>query len=238
LARRRARISHGVDATCITVVADSSTGTAHILVAEDAANIIVVTPGANAALTPAMVEAASAIIAAADAVIVQLEVPLATVAAALAVARRYGVRTVLNPAPADKSALALFPLADLVTPNETELASLTGIMGLSDAAIHAGLHGLRQSGARDALVTLGPRGSATLVDGTLLYQTAFPVPAIDSTGAGDIFNAALVCELACGRSLQRAMEFASAASALSVSRASADSAPSRAEVEVFLATAP
>jgi ribokinase len=226
--------ANGVDTTHVTAVAATPTGTAHILVAEDGANCIVVTPGANAALTPAMVEAASAVIAAADALIVQLEVPLATVGAALKIARQHGVRTVLNPAPADRTALALFPLADLVTPNETELASLTGIDGLSDAALHAGLHDLRQHGAREVLVTLGPRGSATLVDGTLMFQPAFPVTVVDTTGAGDIFNAALVCELARGRCMLRAMAFASAASALSVSRVSADSAPSRDDVEALL----
>lgn len=234
-AARAHLVAAGVETTYVTTVADAPTGTAHILVADDASNIIVVTPGANAMLSPAMVEAAEALIATADALVVQLEVPLPTVETALTIARRHRVRTILNPAPSDIAALPLFALADVATPNETELASLTGIEGLSDAAIHAGLHDLRLRGARDVVVTLGPRGSATLVEGTLVYQAALPVRAIDTTGAGDVFNAALACELARGVCLLRAMEFASAAAALSVSRASADAAPTRDAVAALLA---
>jgi ribokinase len=230
-------IAQGVDASHVTTVAGIATGTAHILVADDASNSIVVTPGANAALAPAMVEDAADLIAAADAVVVQLEVPLPTVRAALEIAQRHGVRTILNPAPSDKAALALLPLADLVTPNETELASLTGIDGTNDAALHAALHDLTQHGAREVIVTLGPRGSATLVEGTLVFEPALRIKAVDTTGAGDVFNAALACELARGLSLLRAMAFASAASAISVSRASADAAPTRDEVETMLAHA-
>ncbi|MFD1952593.1 ribokinase [Sphingomonas arantia] len=234
-AARAHLIARGVDVAHVTTTAGTATGTAHILVADDASNSIVVTPGANAALTPAMVEAATALIAGADAVVVQLEVPLPTVQAALEIARRHTVRTILNPAPSDRAALALFPLADLVTPNETELADLTGIDGSNDAAIHAALNDLRQRGARDGLVTLGPRGSAALIGGMLVFQPALRIAAVDTTGAGDVFNAALACELARGFPLLRAMEFASAAAALSVSRASADSAPTRSEVETLLA---
>lgn len=234
-AARAHLIAQGVGIAHVTTIAGAATGTAHILVADDASNIIVVTPGANAALTPAMVEAATGLIAGADAVVVQLEVPMPAVRTALGIARRHGVRTILNPAPSDRAALALCALADLVTPNETELASLTGIDGSSDAALHAALHELTQHGARDVLVTLGARGSATLIDGTLVFEPALRVGAIDTTGAGDIFNAALACELARGLCLLRAMAFASAAAALSVSRTSADAAPTRIEVEAILA---
>ncbi len=230
-------IAQGIDATHVTTIAGTATGTAHILVADDASNMIVVTPGANAALTSAMVEAATDLIASADALVVQLEVPLSTVRTALEIARRHGVRTILNPAPSDKDALALCALADLVTPNETELASLTGIDGTNDAALHAALHDLTQHGARDVIVTLGARGSATLVDGTLVFEPALRIRAVDTTGAGDVFNAALACELARGLCLLRAMAFASAAAAVSVSRASADAAPTRAEVDTILAHA-
>jgi ribokinase len=228
-------VVQGIGDAHVSAIPDVPTGTAHILVADNASNLIVVTPGANARLTPAMVEAAGALIASADAVIVQLEVPIETVRAALEIARRHGVRTILNPAPADRAALDLLPLADLVTPNEIELASLTGIDGTNDAAIHAAMHDLRQHGARNVLVTLGPRGSATLIDGTLVFQPALRVTAVDTTGAGDVFNAALVCEIARNACLLRAMEFASAAAALSVSRVSADAAPTRAEIDLFRA---
>lgn len=223
----------GIDESHVRTITGKPTGTAHIMVADDAANMIVVAAGANAALTPAMIDESRAAIAGADALVVQLEVPLPTVARALAVAREHGIMTVLNPAPADPAALALLADVDIVTPNETELASLTGIEGTGGAALHAGLYALRRGGAGTVLVTLGDRGSATLIDGTLVYQSAFRVEAIDTTGAGDCFNAALICDLAAGRDLLTAMQFAAAAAALAVSRASADAAPTRAEIDAF-----
>ncbi|WP_277978898.1 ribokinase [Sphingomonas phyllosphaerae] len=205
------------------------TGTAHIMVAADGANVIAVTAGANALVTPALVEAAEPSIATAGLLMVQLETPFDAIEAALRVARRHNVRTLLNPAPADRAALSLLPLVDLVTPNETELASLTGT---DDVA--AGLKALVAAGAGSALVTLGGDGSAALIGDELLRQPAFPVSVVDTTGAGDAYNGALAYALALGEPLPVAMRLAAAAGALAVSRASANAAPTYREAMALL----
>ncbi len=226
--------ANGVDTSHVTKLTGVATGVANILVANDGQNMIVVTPGANARLTPGMIDAAESSIAEARALIVQLETPLDAVRRALEVARRHGVMTVLNPAPVQPGALALFPLADLVTPNETELAALTGIDGQYDVSLSRALQAVIDAGAKQAVVTLGAQGSATLVDGALVRVPAFTVAAVDATGAGDHFNGALVSRLILGEDILAAMRYASAASALSVTKPSADSAPTAAEVEAFL----
>ena len=152
----------------------------------------------------------------------------------MATARRNKVRTILNPAPAIDGALSLMPLADIVTPNELELARLTGIEDQTDPALHAALHALEKAGAAQPLVTLGVNGCAALIDGALVRVPAFRVKAVDATGAGDVFNGALAAFLSKDDNLRGAMRFASAAAALSVSRASADAAPKIAEIEAFL----
>jgi ribokinase len=231
---RACLVDNGVDTAGVQTLPGVATGVANIFVAADGQNMIVVTPGANGRLTPAMVEANEDAIAGAKALIVQLETPLDAVRRALELARRHGVMTVLNPAPARAEARTLFPLADLVTPNETELAALTGIDGQDDRALTRALRALTDAGAEQALVTLGAQGCAALVGGVLHRVPAFAVAAVDATGAGDHFNGALVSRLVAADDLVAAMRFASAASALSVTRPSADSAPTKAEVERFL----
>lgn len=227
--------TNGVDTDAVRALPGVATGVANIFVAEDGQNMIVVTPGANARLTPDMIDAAEAVIAGAKALIVQLETPLDTVRRALELARKHGVLTVLNPAPVQTGAKALFALADLVTPNETELAALTGIDGQDDASLTRALQALVVAGAKQAVVTLGAQGSAALIDGRLERVPAFTVKAVDATGAGDHFNGALVSRLVAGDDLVSALRYASAASALSVTRPSADSAAAAAEVASFLA---
>ena len=226
--------ANGVDTAHVQALPGVATGVANILVAQDGQNMIVVTPGANARLTPAMVDRAESAIAGAKVLIVQLETPADAVRRALELARRHGVTTVLNPAPVQAEAPALFPLADLVTPNETELAALTGIGGLDDASLTRALRALLAAGAKQALVTLGSQGCAALIGGVLHRVPAFGVKAVDATGAGDHFNGALASRLVAGEDLPAAMRYASAASALSVTRPSADSAATAAEVAAFL----
>lgn len=229
---------HGVGTSHLKILGDAPTGMAHILVARDGQNMIVVTSGANSRVSPADIDAVEDLIAGAAAVVVQLEIPLPAVGCALEIARRHGVATVVNPAPADRGVLDLLPLADMVTPNELELMALTGIADLSDASLKAGLKALMSAGAGQAVVTLGSAGCATLADGDLVRIPAFPVAAVDATGAGDTFNGALVDRLIAGDPVTDALRYASAAAAISVTRASADAAPTPAEVLAFLARYP
>jgi len=229
-------VERGVEISCLVSVKKVATGVANIVVARGGDNMIVVSPGANACLAPEQVDAAEDLISKADVLVVQLETPMPTVQRALEIARRHAVMTVLNPAPVDVRARSLFPLVDLITPNETELMKLTGITELDDDNLIAGLQALIDLGASRAVVTLGDKGSATLLDGKLMRVPPFQVLAVDATGAGDVFNGALVTRLVHGDDLLKAMHYASAASAISVTKPSADSAPSEEDVRNFLAS--
>ena len=222
---------NGVNHDRVAVLAGTATGVANILVGADGQNMIVVSPGANAGVTVAAVEAAADVIASAHAVIVQHEVPRDAVRRALQIARDHRVLTVLNPAPVDLDALDLFPLADILTPNETELARLTGVTGQDDASL---IQAMALLPAKQVVVTLGDKGCATVIDGVLHRLPAYVVNAVDATGAGDVFNGALSVRLVEGDTLLDAMRFASAASALSVTRPSANAAPTVAEVHALM----
>lgn len=222
---------NAVNHDLVAILTGTATGVANILVAADGQNMIVVSPGANAGVTVAVVKAATDLIASADAIIVQHEVPRDVVRRALEIARDHRVLTVLNPAPVDLDAMDLFPLADILTPNETELAKLTGITGQDDASLVAAMTTLP---AKQVVVTLGDKGCATVIDGVLYRLPAYPVTAVDATGAGDVFNGALTVRLVEGDSLLDAMRFASAASALSVTKPSANAAPTTEEVQALM----
>lgn len=225
----------GVNDQSVLALDGVGTGMANILVAPDGQNMIVVSSAANARLTPAHAEAAEALIAEAGALVVQLETPLDTLKAALEIAMANGVKTVLNPAPVDPGVFDLLPLCEVVTPNETELAKLTGIDGQDDESLVRAMQTLRAHGAETVITTLGANGCAGLIDGELVRLPAFTVEAVDAVGAGDVFNGALAARLVLGDDYVSAMRYASAASAISVTRRSADAAPTADEVAAFLA---
>ena len=189
------------------VLAAAATMTAPILVEPSGENRIVIVPGALAELTPAHVDAFADRIAAADVCVVQLEIPVETALHALGVARRAGVRTILNPAPAPPSPIA--PEVDYVTPNETEVAAVRD--------------------ARATLVlTLGDEGAE--VDGTRV--PAFPASVVDTTGAGDAFTAAFAVALAEGAADLEAVRWGCAAGAHMVEHAGVvPGLPTRAELD-------
>lgn len=172
----------------------------------------------------------------ADAVVAQLETPIAAAAEAFALARARGVRTILNPAPAVPGFETLLPLTDLCVPNETELEALTALPTRGAADLHAALDALRALGASAALVTIGSAGSVYRDKDRTEHVPAFAVPALDPTAAGDAYVGSLAVSLAEGMPLLAAMRRASAAAALAVTREGAQSSfPTREEVEAFLA---
>lgn len=219
------------------VVRDRSapSGVALIFVGEDGENSIAVASGANAELSPADIRKSSGTLRAAAMLVMQLETPAATVRAAAEVAARAGVPVILNPAPARPLPDALLKRVSILTPNETEAETLTGIKVTGAAAAAKACASLRARGVRTVIVTLGNRGAFLAdVDGQRLVP-GFKVKAVDTTAAGDIFNGALAVALAEGKALQAAVRFANAAAALSVTRLGAQpSAPKRREVDIFL----
>lgn len=210
-----------------------ATGVALIIVDDASQNAIVIVAGSNGEVTPDTIARHEAVLAAADVVICQLETPLDTVYAALATARRLGKTVILNPAPATGPLPAEWlPLIDYLIPNELEAATLTGLpVGSPEEAATAAAV-LRAAGARNVLVTLGPRGVQAALEGAapVLYD-APKVEAVDTTAAGDTFIGGFAAQLGEGAGVDAAIRFAQRAAALSVTRAGAQpSIPTRAEI--------
>ncbi|HUB43064.1 MAG TPA: PfkB family carbohydrate kinase [Streptosporangiaceae bacterium] len=212
--------ARGVDASGVIVASGARTGGATIAVDGDGENLILVDPGANSLLSPDEVEAAD--LGAADAVIVQLEIPLPAVAAAMSAAGG-GIR-LLNPAPAPATALpaALLRVAGVLVPNLAELARLTGDAGPAGLPSEADLTAVARlarslAGTADVVVTLGSGGALVVrrSAATSVHVPAPPVATVDTTGAGDCFCGTLAASLAERLDLTDAARLSVAAAALS-----------------------
>jgi ribokinase len=208
----------GVDVSGILALPDSGTGIAHITVDAAGQNAITIVPAANSRLTPEMVLAAQGKFAGAKVVLVQLEIPLAAVRAALHMGRRAGALTILNPAPAAQLPAETLDLVDLCVPNETEAASLVGREVDSLDSVREAARVLLEGGPRQVVITLGERGSFYTDGGSEMLVPAFGVEAVDTVAAGDAFCGGLATALARGSPFPAALEYASAAGAVAVTR--------------------
>jgi len=205
----------GVRTSHVLITPGVSSGVAPIFVDSSGQNRILVIKGANDKLSPADVNAAEEIIAGADFVIAQLEIPLDTVYYALDFAHSRGVRTILNPAPGRALEFQALRNADYVIPNETEAEALTGMrVGNLDEARSCAQF-LLAEGLRRVIITLGARGALYAAPGTLLHVPGVEVQAIDTTGAGDAFIGSLACFLAQGLEEPAAISRANLYAALS-----------------------
>ncbi|MBN2264644.1 MAG: ribokinase [Candidatus Aminicenantes bacterium] len=225
----------GVETRFVVRTPGAPSGVALIHVDDRGENSISVASGANALLSKKDVERADAAFAAADIVLLQLESPIETVAAAIRKAGERQVPVILNPAPARELDDGLLRGVDVLTPNEHEAAVLAGIAVGDDRSAREAAGRLRARGPRTVVITLGARGvwaSSEVFEGLV---PAFKIEPVDTTAAGDVFNGALAVALAEGRPLEEALRFAQAAAAISVTRPGAQpSAPARAEIEAFL----
>lgn len=226
--------SVGVEVNLLRRVRGESTGTAMIAVDSAGENRIIVVPGSNGSFLPEALEPSRAILAGASALLVQLEVPLATVSRAVEIAHAGGARVILDPAPAQALPDTILARLDYLTPNLSELAFLTGDI-LSDEAdelqIVAAARKLCARGVKTVIAKLGARGALVVSTQAVSSVQAFRVSVVDTTAAGDCFTAALATALVAGESELAACRFASAAAALSVTRHGAQaSMPSREEV--------
>ena len=223
---REGLAKEGVGLEHVARIEDCSSGTASITVA-GGENEIVVVPGANARLTPSHVAKAQAIIAGAEAVLVQMEIPLETVEATLRIAHTQHVPVILNPAPAQRLPTQWLRLAHYITPNQHELATLLGADPTED------FRDLMRHAPCPVVLTRGADGAWFREHDEPRHQRGFDVEAVDTTGAGDTFNAALTVFLSEG--LPVAVRKACAAAALSVTRLGARTGmPDRAEVNALL----
>ncbi|HUM16805.1 MAG TPA: ribokinase [Candidatus Nitrosotalea sp.] len=232
---RRGLAEEGIGVDGIVTSSEAATGTALIFVDREGRNQIGVAPGANHRLTVEMARAGEEAIAWAQVVVTQLEVPVPVVRWALETARRHGILTVLNPAPVQELSDELLALVTYLTPNAGEVAALTGIEVQDLDSGRQAAARLCERGAGTVIITLGEQGALVCDGASAVHFEAFPVEAVDTTGAGDAFNGALAVGLAAGGSLEQVIPLASAAAALTCTRRGAqDSLPGRADVERFL----
>lgn len=216
---------------------DDPTGAAFIFVdAESGDNAIIVSPGAAGTIAPADLDRWAPAIRGARVFVTQLEQPMDAALRGLEIARGAGVRTVLNPAPAADIPDEMLSLCDLVTPNESEAALLTGRSVAGPADAEAAAAALRARGAGAVIVTLGEDGALYHDGNTVLHIPALNAgPVVETTGAGDAFNGGLAAALAEGQPIDRALRVATATAALSVTRpGAAPSMPTRDEIDRLL----
>lgn len=225
----------GIDTRFVIRDSAAASGIACIFVDRNGQNSIAVASGANLRLTPADIRAAEGTIAQASIVLLQLEIPLETVTAAVDIASLHCIPVILNPAPAQPLPDDLLAKCSILTPNEIEAGMLAGISVTDEISAKAAAQILRSRGVAAVIVTLGDRGALLAGCDHTAMIPAFKVKAVDATAAGDVFNGALAVRLSEGRSIEDAVRFASAAAAISVTRLGAQpSAPKKTEIEEFL----
>jgi ribokinase len=221
----------GMDTRYVFTDRQALSGVALIVVDARGQNLIAVASGANARLTPADVAAARPAFAEARVLLLQLESPMETVLAAARLGREHGLTVILNPAPARPLPTELYPLVDVLTPNEHEAAALT-----DERAPEAAARALLARGVKTVIVTLGAAGVLLATGNGVETHAGFRVEAVDTTAAGDAFNGGLAVARARGEPRLAAIRYAQAAAALSVTRLGAQpSLPTAAEVAAFLA---
>jgi len=215
---------------------DGPSGVAMIIVNEAGQNSIVVALGANGEVRPEDLSQAAELFGNADFLLAQLEIPLETVEAALDMARAAGVRSVLDAGPPSKLPLDLLRKADIVSPNETETAALTGVEVVDLSTAREAANKLLDGGVETVVLKLGEQGSFVATRDLEEHVPAFRVDVVDTTAAGDAFTAALAVAMADGDDLVGAVRFANAAGAVAVTRFGAQpSMPTRDEVNEFVA---
>lgn len=229
----------GVDCAGVATV-DGPSGVAVILVSSTGENCIVVTPGANAKLTPELLDRRKSILRGAGVVLAQLEIPMDTIGHLAVLCERWGVPLILDPAPAQNLPPAVFRSLAWLTPNESEAEFYTGCKAGEPDAIPAAeiARRLLARGCHGVLLKLGSRGAfLASTDSVGEMVPAFPVIPLDTTAAGDAFNGGFATGLMLGKSPVESANFAAAVAAISVTRPGAQpSMPSRGEVEQFLET--
>lgn len=232
--QRAALLKEHINLDYVSEIASESTGVAIIIIEPDGDNRIILSPGANARLTPAMIEGSEQAIADADILICQLETPVRAAQRALEIARRHGTTTILNPAPAIPLTSSILSLCDYLIPNETEAEALSGVAVSNPESAQKAAEIIGEHCPGTVMITLGEQGVLTRADGQVDFTEALSVKAIDTTAAGDTFIGSLAAFLASGDPLEIALKKAMYAAALSVTKKGAQtSIPGKHEFEDF-----
>ncbi len=225
----------GINTTYVTQTKEAPSGVALINIDNNGNNIIIVAPGANAALSPDDVKQAEPDIASSGALVAQLEIPVETVEFAAKIAHKHNVPFILDPAPARQLSAELLSIVDVLTPNETEAQILTGIEVKDEDSALAATKKLLETGIKAVILTMGAGGFLLAKADQTRFVPAKKVNPVDSTAAGDVFTGSLASELAAGKTLLDAALFANHAAALSVTKIGAQSSiPALQQVKDFM----
>lgn len=224
-----------VDTQFVRVVSNVHTGVALITVDAAGENSIVVSSGANWQLTQADVAAAEAAIAAADMLILQLELPLQVIVFAAELAARHDVPVLLNPAPARPLPAEMLANVTILVPNEGEAALLADCAADDMNDVETAVSRIRQMGVATIIVTMGSQGAYLHSDNLSMMVPAFPVQPVDTTAAGDAFVAGVAVAVGEQRPLAEAVQFAAAVGALTTTKLGAQpSLPNRTAVDQLI----
>lgn len=210
----------GIDTSFVRLTDGVSTGVALIPVDDKGENSIIVSSGANALLSPLDIEAAKPLFEKASILLMQLETPVPTLISAACLAKQFGAKVVLNPAPYPKEPLPieLLELVDIITPNETEAAGMSGVKVLDEESALKAICEIQGQGVGNVIITAGASGAYTSTEGQLVRIPSEKVEVVDTTAAGDTFCGALCVALSKGTDMVQAIRFANKAASLSVTR--------------------
>ena len=226
----------GVDTVGVST-AEGPSGIALITTSSHGENNIVVVPGANEHLEPALLDKATPLLRRAGILLTQLEIPLDAVDYLARFAERNNIPLMLDPAPARDLPMSLLRRVTWITPNETEVQELLKRRIVSDSDYYAAAESLLSCGIRNVLLKMGSRGALVAQqNGSKEIIPAFSVNPVDTTAAGDAFNGGFAVGLMKGMNAIEGARFGSAVAAISVTRTGAQpSMPTSAEVEQFQA---
>jgi len=223
--------SNEVNTAFVATDDEVASGVALIAVDEQAENTIIVIPGANGRIGKSDLLRLDKALDEASLLLMQLEIPLEMVLAAAKLAEQKNVKVILDPAPAVELPNELYPLIDILTPNETEAAMLVGFSSNDPESAKRAANQFLQKGVSHAVIKIGSKGAFSLDASGSRFYPAIPVTAIDTVAAGDAFNGALAAALAEGKSFHEAIHWGIACGALAVTKAGAQEAmPSREEL--------
>lgn len=221
--------------SCELIRTNDHTGIANIMVnRETGDNSIVVIPGSNYAFSKGKLELYDGYFRECDFILLQLEIPIETVYAAINLGKKYNKSIVLNPAPAKKIDPEMLSKIDFITPNETELSLLTGLSTSNEAECLVAMDKLLNFGVKNVIVTRGKHGSILKNKNNVIQIKACKVKAIDSTAAGDCYNGTFLAYFSNGLDIKSSLEKATIASAIAVTKKGAiSSLPTKEEIDNF-----
>ena len=220
----------GIDTRGMLIDEEKPSGVAVIMVDKSGENSIVVAPGANSSLSVSDIDNLDSKWESVDFVLLQLEIPIETVAHIVNLASEKGKKVILNPAPAADLPEDLFRKLHIITPNKIEAESISGVKITDNESFVKAAEVLHGLGVEHVIITLGSEG-VLLYSGTPKWIPAIPTISVDSTGAGDVFSAALTVSLSEGKDFEEAIRFANKAASISITRYGAiPSIPHRKEI--------